>query len=1314
MKNKKLLVIVALFVVACLALTFAACTPDNPDGPNGDKPTQLAAPVISINQQTGEVSWKKVEHADSYDVIVNTNPAINVTVLKYTFPSDTPAGDYQVKVIAKSTDTAKYLASKESNVETYHKQGSLPGGATLTSLTMIHEPDKMDYFLDERAEEIDLTGAQFLARYSDNSSKTVYPQDVKVDDYTMTEGDFDVTVKYTDNDVTQSCIVTFTLRERTDADIDVNGVEFIYNNVADENYVVANREASVVANMRGEALTVSASEGKTTVPAAELKEGRNLLSVTYADEQVELVIVVVGRVIESVDDFKAMAQDVTNGDSNHYYLLARDIDFDNTWQNPIGAAPLAVSIVQGDEGPTNAYTPDPVNGAKGTGEATDETVNQQGVPFEGTLDGLGHTIMNYKIGREAAYKIDAYGIAMFGWLAENATICNLNLRNVSMQGGKHVAILVGVNSGTIENVSIEETCRVQANYTLGAAFVGYNFGTVKNVVSLMETYVTNWGDRTIVLAFSQATDEEDTTVKNGFIGNADHSATLGSGWRYFEGVGTLYVTPSFVRINSTNGNLVIGRELELDVIIQEGDPSNVEVNFFGPHASLLSYEWRLGKLYVSVQNPSESGLVGGESVNMTVSGAGTVAVFTITIAAAEVDHYELTSDENISITEGLDIELSSINISKVMTDGSSSTIHPTRLEGYDKNGQVGVQQNVKAFYGQGDNDYVTLKVTLLQKQVVSIEMSSQPTKNSYTIDEDTVLSLDGAKILVKYNNNTQEILPVEMAWIDASSYNLAVAASYNVKVSYGGHDCTFSITVMEAGAKVVSIAIVGAPAKTVYKIGESVTTADLVGATITATMSKGEPTTGIAITDAMISYNFKAAGSAQITVTYEQQQATIDVTVVDYATALVITPKDQTNSIPQIAYSKATALDLISAADFSLTMKSGASVSVSDPGSKISADNSVEAGLRTITYTYTDEYATVSASQQFEIWYEVNAANKEEAMQEWTFMQSNLYGYYRLTSSMDFNAQTITPLGQQGYDTVNGGSEYDPDKVGKGDGSKLQVATPFMGKFDGQGWQIRRFKIGTDVWEADGFGTSPFGHIGKGAVVENVIIRQAEYNAKRFGIVASVNEGTIRNVLIDETNTFTQTFGNENVRLVLINMADGVIDNVVSYATTGTNKVGTTNKTPVVETLQFNRADASAVTDCFIIDRTEANDASQWANLEGWSVVEGYGPAFGHYVFVVPTLSVHIDDKDAADATGALVKIRIYYGANTSYNFDYFNVWSDLNVGLYPKKVADGDGYRDYTVTLTEKFTSGNSYSAGARVDGKYYTFTFAITQEGL
>ena len=92
--------------------------------------------------------------------------------------------------------------------------------------------------------------------------------------------------------------------------------------------------------------------------------------------------------------------------------------------------------------------------------------------FEGTFDGLGHTISNLSINRPTTS-----GIGLFGYTDRGSAIQNLGLLRGSFSGDTGVAGLVGVNQGTVNHSYMTGNVAGLANV---GGLVGFNFGALSN------------------------------------------------------------------------------------------------------------------------------------------------------------------------------------------------------------------------------------------------------------------------------------------------------------------------------------------------------------------------------------------------------------------------------------------------------------------------------------------------------------------------------------------------------------------------------------------------------------------------------------------------------------------------------------------------------------------------------------------------------------------------------------------------------------------------------------------------------------------
>ncbi len=1249
MKNKK--AIIALLIVLAISITaLVAC-----------KPTPLTAPVIKLDGNV--VSWNKVENATSYDVTVGGGTPVNVTETSYTI-NETAVGSYDITVIAKSANS-KFADSAASNKVTYVVQDK-PVIPTYDELDLDTAEVKLTYYLDEGITELDLTGLVITAVFSDESSnRTVAVNDVTVGNYDLTtEGQKEITLSYTIDGVTQDATLFVTVKERGIEDVKDCAKTYVQYDQSGK-YAL---DYTSVRNMKGEELV---ADGMVT-----LNQGPTLVN---ADGN--FVLITVAYLVDSIEDFNAI-----NDDLDGYYVLMSDIDFGGSWHVGayIGATPLK------KENDANVLDI--------TGAGNEEN-GRKGVAFNGTLDGQGYALKNIKInaGTESYYLIDAYGLAIFGYVGEQGVLRNLTVRNMDIRGGKYVAFLASYNQGSIENVCVEADCHMYSSYRAGYAAAAYNNGKVNNVVCYVGNYDCSnaaWNTDMEISNDTSIGGEEsglNGSQANSYICNkTDLTAELGDGWKYFEGLGTVLANDDYIAITTTQREWAIGNRFYLDDIFVKGDNIAVAIYPSVDYIDELGWDAERQSHYLVMKADSYASVTVNTDLTVVlytfvkVDGAPvwmqSTQIVVKVVAPVVVDHELVSTARLENIIEGTDIDLSSILIEETYSDGTTKIIHPIRLDGYDKNGAVNIKQDVKAYYGNGENDYVELGVYLKEKSVTGIAIDETSAyKTNYTAGEATELDLTGIKLVVSYNNATSEKVDVTAAML--SAYDLSTAGTKEITVTYSEKTCTLSITVVETGVTVQGIAITGTPAKATYKLNESVTLDDLSGVTMMATLSNGTETP-VALKSDMLSYDFSSAGSTNITVTYEEQTATIAVTVVDYATALNVTPAET-----ELRYNAETTLDLVANATYTLTMASGATQSAA--ASKVTA-SAYKAGHNEITYTYTDDYATVSATQDYDIWYEITG----DAVAEWAKMQANLAGYYRLTKDLDFGDAKVTPMGQT---PIKGGDETTCDVPDPTADSLAVKGIPFTGKFDGQGYTIKYVKIEGSSFTSDGFGLSLFGYVGDGAEVKNFSLSNVSIKSKnQTAFVATYNQGLIENILVNSNCTIMANWLTAGV--VTYNRG-GSVRNVVCYTATAVKEDQET--TGALNVIYNNNGTAE---NCFAVSQEDFITASAvLGEVDGWTYIDGYGPCYG--IFAVVT---QMDTSVAQDGTFSFTLV-------TDKDYDILVwVWG-VNEEYYPVK-GENNVYT-FNIKQDTGMTVGSAYTFGVRVTGFGYVTTQSVTiteKEGL
>ena len=155
---------------------------------------------------------------------------------------------------------------------------------------------------------------------------------------------------------------------------------------------------------------------------------------------------------------------------------------------------------------------------------------------------------------------------------------------------------------------------------------------------------------------------------------------------------------------------------------------------------------------------------------------------------------------------------------------------------------------------------------VLVHSVESIEITKLPDKTSYNYGEE--LDTSGMVVSATYNDGqTLDVTDYEVNGYDSQKYS-----TQTLTVSYYGRQTTFTVNVVDARVKVVSIEVTKLP-KTVYKIGEGLDTAGMV---VTATYSDG---TSAEITDYKVSLlNTMKVGQQTITVSYHEPADDKDIT----------------------------------------------------------------------------------------------------------------------------------------------------------------------------------------------------------------------------------------------------------------------------------------------------------------------------------------------------------------------------------------------------------------------------------------------------
>jgi hypothetical protein len=103
--------------------------------------------------------------------------------------------------------------------------------------------------------------------------------------------------------------------------------------------------------------------------------------------------------------------------------------------------------------------------------------------FSGTFDGNGHTISNVTINQPEIY----VGVGLFG--LNFGSIRNLTVRNVDVTGYYLAGGVVGMQGGTLDNITLSGTNTIKGAQGVGG-IVGVNFGAISNCTATADIVVS--------------------------------------------------------------------------------------------------------------------------------------------------------------------------------------------------------------------------------------------------------------------------------------------------------------------------------------------------------------------------------------------------------------------------------------------------------------------------------------------------------------------------------------------------------------------------------------------------------------------------------------------------------------------------------------------------------------------------------------------------------------------------------------------------------------------------------------------------------
>ena len=331
---------------------------------------------------------------------------------------------------------------------------------------------------------------------------------------------------------------------------------------------------------------------------------------------------------------------------------------------------------------------------------------------------------------------------------------------------------------------------------------------------------------------------------------------------------------------------------------------------------------------------------------LTVTYEGKTATFEVTIIEKELVSIEIAQQPNktayIQNYEELDVTGGKIRLT--YNDGTTEEIDMTEdmVTGFD-NTQLGPQTLTVSYEGKT----TTFEIAILTKALNKIEISQMPNKVTY-IQNYEELDVTGGKIKLTYSDATTEEMDMTLGMV--TGFDNTELGSKTLTVTYGGKSANFEITIV--AKELVRIEIAQQPNKTTYI--QNYEELDITGGKIRL-IYNDETTEEIDMTEDMVSgFDNATLGSQTLTVTYEGETATFEITIEEKALEKIEIIAEPNKKTYIQNYEE---LD-VTGGKIRLIYNDKTTEEIDMTKEMVSGFDNREVGLQTLTVTYREKTAT--------------------------------------------------------------------------------------------------------------------------------------------------------------------------------------------------------------------------------------------------------------------------------------------------------------------------------------------------------------------
>ena len=386
-----------------------------------------------------------------------------------------------------------------------------------------------------------------------------------------------------------------------------------------------------------------------------------------------------------------------------------------------------------------------------------------------------------------------------------------------------------------------------------------------------------------------------------------------------------------------------------------------------------------------------------------------------------------TPKTNYNVNDTLDVTNGEILVTRQTGEPEVKEITQDMVTGFDSS-KENTKLPLKVTYTENGETKETSYEVSVKDSVTSISIKANPSKTEYRYGES--LDLTGATISVVKGSGTID-LPITDNMV--SGYDPTTVGKQTVKVSYGGKDTTFEVTVKDY----VKDITLTAPTKTEYKYGEAL---DLTGGKVQKVMASGAQEPAVDLTDSSVTvsgYNANKTGKQTITVEYEGIQKTFEITVKNTVKTIEITVPTKTtyghgDSLSleggkiEVTYADGTKQTPEMTSDMVTETSTGSSVNMSPAESEYGINHKV---TKNLTIKYEEDGTQKTAT------YEIEIINKITSIKMHTTPKTN----YNVNDTLDVTNGEILVTRQTGEPEVK---EITQDMVTGFDSSKENTKLP--------------------------------------------------------------------------------------------------------------------------------------------------------------------------------------------------------------------------------------------------------------------------------